>query len=265
MALGRNTYTGSTTVNAGTLQVAGSLASGSALTVGSAGTAAFLVAGQTLGTVTLNGQINLDAGSGVTTISVLNGASTGRLTFGSASTVNITRSTSEFAGRIDGAGILVKAGSPSDTLTLTNGDSNYSGGTSLEGGSIGLGASSTVAGGVITGGPLGTGLLTLSTGTVLNGVGAPQTIHNQFQLGGSISIGGQSLTLSNAGLTAATPVTLTANSTLTIATGVELDVAKSITDGAQTFSLVKAGSGTLTLGSSNTYTGTTTISAGTLG
>jgi fibronectin-binding autotransporter adhesin len=99
---------------------------------------------------------------------------------------------------------------------------------------------------------------------VLNGEGAPREIHNPVQLGGAISVGGQNLTLTDTGLTTSTPVTLAASTTLTVATGVELDIAKSITDGSSTFALVKAGSGTLTLGSSNSYTGITTINAGTL-
>jgi autotransporter-associated beta strand protein len=135
-----NTYTGATTVNAGTLQAGAvnTFAPGSAFTVAS---------GATLNLASFNQTIGSLAGAG----SVALGAAT--LTTGTDNT------STTFSGTISGTGGLTKIGS--GTLALS-GANTYSGGTTLAAGTLTLANNQA----------LGTGALT-TTGSVVayaNGV-----------------------------------------------------------------------------------------------
>ena len=78
-------------------------------------------------------------------------------------------------------------------------------------------------------------------------------------MGGSAPV--KSLTITSDQLTAGA---ITLNGALTATVANASTISGVIANGASTASLVKAGNGTLTLSASNTYTGTTTISAGDL-
>ena len=67
-------------------------------------------------------------------------------------------------------------------------NNTYSGGTSLAGGVLQIGANSTVSGGALVAGPLGTGPLTLSGGT-LQDDGAGRTLANAVILSGNVTLG----------------------------------------------------------------------------
>jgi fibronectin-binding autotransporter adhesin len=168
-----------------------------------------------------------------------------------------------------GAGNLTKTGAGTLTLEVAN---TYTGTTTL---TTGL----TIAGDDAV---FGTSLLILNGGT-LAGDGSPRTFANDVRLSGNSTLGGAS------DLTFVSTLTLSANRTLTINnTGATLfgDVALSnsgtnrrltiagtgsstiggvISNGlAAASSLTKSGTGTLTLTGTNTYSGNTTLSSGTL-
>ncbi|EDY17462.1 autotransporter-associated beta strand repeat protein [Chthoniobacter flavus Ellin428] len=262
---GANTYNGGTTVSGGVLQVnlGGSLAAGSNLTVNSGGTAALNNVGQSLGTVQANGVLNLNAAASTTTATTLNGASSGALALGTAPTTILSVANGAYNGTLTGSGVLTKAGTGADVLTLTNSGSTYTGGTNLTAGTLTLGASSIVTAGSLVSGPIGTGTLAVTAGTTINGQTAAQTIANAVNLNASVVLGGTSLTIDGTGLTSPTSITLLANAS--IAANSTDTFASVVTDGASTFNLTQAGTGTLALtNAASTYKGITTVNSGVL-
>ena len=133
----------------------------------------------------------------------------------------------QFDGAISGSGTLTQMGS--GTLTLTSANS-YAGGTTVATGTLR----------VLSGAALGTGGLTIARGATL-------------RAGDSFAFG-KALVLSNAVQgTGASGIEVDANKTLTVS---------GVISGEG--SLEKTGTGTLVLTGANSYTGLTTISAGTL-
>jgi outer membrane autotransporter protein len=199
-----NTYTGATTVNAGTLQAGAvnTFAPGSAFTV---------VSGATLNLASFNQTIGSLAGAG-------------SVALGSATLTSGTDNTSTtFSGTISGTGSLTKIGS--GTLTLS-GANTYSGGTTLAAGTLRLANDQA----------LGSGALT-TTGSVVDYAN---------------------------GVTIANPIVLNSNTTqLQVATGTATQ-AGVISELNGPRPLEKIGGGTLVLTANNTYSGPTTVSAGTL-
>ena len=147
-------------------------------------------------------------------------------------TVGKNNASSTFGGVLqdsnaNGTLSLTKTGN--GTLTLTN-NNTYSGGTTLGGGLLALGSSSS----------LGSGGLTLNGGTLgLNGI--RESVAALSGAGGSIALGGGTLTTGSANSSTTAAAVISGNG-----------------------SLVKIGTGTQTLAGANTYTGGTTISGGTL-
>ncbi len=212
---GANAYTGSTTINAGTLRVAG----GAAIT----DTAAVTLANVAGATLDLNGAsetIGSLAGGGATGGNVTLGA--GALTTGGSNT------STTYSGIISGTGGLTKAGT--GILTLS-GNNTYTGATTINAGTLQLGAANRIA---------NTSAVTVAGGAMFN-------LNNFAETIGSLAGAG----------------------TVTLGTGT---LATGGNNGTTTYSgvlsgtggLTKQGTGTFTLSGGNTYTGTTTISAGTL-
>ena len=143
---------------------------------------------------------------------------------GTTSTIDTNGLGATWSGELSGAGSLAKAGA--GTLALT-GINTYSGGTTINQGTIAVNAD--------TGLGAATGPLTFNGGTLQFG--------NSFDL--SLS---RAITLSGGGGTFDTN-----GNTSTISQGIQ---------GAG--GLTKAGAGALTLSGPNTYTGATTVAAGTL-
>ncbi len=231
----------SSTTFSGVISGAGSfvkLGSGS-LTLTGANTFAgpFILQG---GTVAVNARAALGAGS-----TFFNGGSLqslNALTISTPATLQAgggTVDTNGFAttlsGAIDGAGAFTKIGT--GTLSLS-GVNSYAGNTTLSAGTVQLGNAAAI--------PSGTG-----KGNV--------TVNGTLDLGGnSITVNG----LSGAGVVTnsqGTAVTFTvgANDQSSVFSGI-------IQNGTGAVALTKTGAGALTLNQANTYTGTTTISSGTI-
>ena len=268
---GANTFTGAATVSNGTLELQGGNAIGDTTAVIVNATASPAAAGnllvsaaETIGSLSGNGgTVVLDAG----------------LTTGDAS--NTT-----YAGVISGAGSLTKQGTGTFTLTGAN---TYSGGTvinagTLEGNTTSLQgdivanaagtllftqpANGTYAGaisgaGVVT--KAGAGTLTL-TGDNSGHSGTTNLNGGTVSIGAATNIGTGTLafdggTLNTTGaLTLANAVTLGAGGG-TVLTGADTTLSGVISGAG---ALVKTGAANLTLSGANTYSGGTTVSAGTL-
>ena len=262
-----NTYTGATTVSAGTLKAGSTQAFG----VNSAVTMAN-VSGATLDITGFNNSIGSLTGGGTTGGNVTLGAAT--LTIGGDNS-----SPAVYAGVISGTGALTKTGT--GTLTLS-GNNTYSGLTTISPGTLKLGA----AGGA-TNTPLGTTGTgtTVASGAVLDLNGFTLGTAEALTLNGTGVSSGGALTNSSASAASYSGlITLGSASSIVASTGdINITNAGTITGatfgltlggtgngsvasiiGTSSGTLTKSGTGTWTLSGANTYSGLTTISQGTL-
>jgi fibronectin-binding autotransporter adhesin len=275
---GSNTYTGATLISGGTLQIGaggdrGSLFAGGVLTNNATlafnrsdsvvqavdfagaigGTGALRQVGS--GTLVLNGS-NTYTGTTWIESGVLqlgSGGVSGALSAGGAITNNATlafnRSDTitqgvDFGGAIVGTGQLQQIGS--GTLTL-NGVNAHSGGTTLAAGRLNVNSP----------GALGSGLFTISAGMLDNTSGGTVTLGSnnaQTWAGDFAFVGSSNLNLGTGNITLGSQRIVTVNAGT-------LGVAGTI---AGPYALTKAGQGTLELGGSNTFSGMTSVNAGTL-
>jgi len=203
---------------------------------------------------TIDGQIKnalyADNGSGAQV--VLNGS----VTLNVATDVGGSTAAASFTlnGQVSGLGGLIKQ--TSCVLTL-NGANNYAGGMTLNAGQLNINNGGTG----LTNSAIGTGPLTISGGAMDNTSAADAVLasNNQQNWNGDFSYLGS---LHNLNLGAGT-VTLGSNRQVTVNSNI-LTVGGPIGDSGNGYGLTKAGAGTLALNGVNTYSGGTTISAGTL-
>lgn len=175
-----------------------------------------------------------------------------------------------YNGIISGNGGLVQRG---NGTTILNGQNTYSGGTTPTAGTIGFGADTV---GNVTSGPIGAGPLflapelpnTTGSGTVL-AFGGARTIANPLQYPSATN--NQTLIVGGTNdLTFSGPFTLNGddgsgtftNRTLQVANTALTTISGVISGNG--FGLIKTGNGTLALSNTETYTGPTAISNGTL-
>jgi fibronectin-binding autotransporter adhesin len=280
-----NTYTGLTTVSGGELDLgktSGINAIGGNITIGDGtgtDTLKLLAANQIAdtATVTMNNAGGVfDLNGNAETIGGLSGTSSGAsITLGSGTlTINQTTTTS-FAGVISGTGGLTKSGTGSLTLSGTN---SYDGLTTVSAGILniqnaaalgGTGTGTTVSGGATL--QLQGGLTFDPEALTISGTGAAG------QNGALVNVSGTNNYSGLLTLGAATTISSDGSGTLNLTntgtitgptfgltlTGTGNGSISSII-GTTSGTLTKSGTGTWTLFGANTFTGTTTVSAGTL-
>jgi fibronectin-binding autotransporter adhesin len=157
-------------------------------------------------------------------------------------------------GAIDGSGALSKTGGGTLVLSSTN---TYSGGSSLLLGTVAIGNDSA----------LGSGAVNLAGGQLRATSGASRTIGNTILISADTTFGtlASEKSLTFTGNTTLSGGTRTLNVQLGSTVNTEkLTFSGAIGDGGNGFGITKTGNGTLNISGSNTYTGTTTVSAGTL-
>jgi len=255
---GANTYTGATAISAGTLQLGATNAapSGSAVTV--SGGATFDLRGFSDGIGSLAGA--------------------GTVTSGAAGAVTLTaggnNGSTTFSGVIlNGSGTVALTKTGTGTLTLS-GANTYGGTTTVSAGVLdvqnntALGATAgatTVAGGAalqVDGSGLVVAEPVTLNGTGIAGGGALRQLANTNTWSGTITLGSAARVNADAGtLTVSGGIT---NGGFPLTVGGAGNTTISTTAISGTGGLTKDGTGTVTLSASNTYTGTTTVSAGSL-
>ena len=297
---GANTYTGTTTISVGVINMGNNLAlQNSTVDVGSNNNAVTFAAGITAPTLGgLQGSGNLvltTAASQAATLTVGNNNSTttysgilsgtGGLTKAGTGTLTLSSTTSSFTGNISITGGTLLATGATGGLNPTTGalgnpqaasrTITVGSGTFLNFGANDIlgNASSTVAvktivnGGTITNnGDFFTtlGPVDLNGGTI-NSIGGANASSPSFLLNGTVTVGGSAVsTISGSGafsqMALATTATTFDVADATSSSSSDLNVSVALQGGA----LTKSGVGTMTLSGINTYTGTTTVSAGTL-
>ena len=254
-----NAYAGSTVVNAGTLLISGtgSLAGGGAVL-----NAGLLQVGSNTalgsGTLTLNsGQLSSDGataralsnpvvfGGNVALGDPLNNGSltlAGAVNLGGSSPVLTINSPVTISGLVTNGG-LTKTGS---ATLLLSGSNTYAGGTTLTAGVLQVGNNAA----------LGSGTVALNAGQFSSSGAAAYALSNPVVVGGNVTLGDP---LNNGGLTFSGAVGL-GGATQTLTVDSPVTISGLVTNGG----LTKTGSGTLVLTNYNTFSGPTTINAGTI-
>ena len=174
-----------------------------------------------------SGSITFDGGTLETTAALTDAAAIDLNTTG---TLNNGGNNDTLSGVIDGPGSITFTGSGATTLS---GNNTYTGGTTVDAGTLD----------VASGGALGDGALTVASGATTN-LANPAQIITGLNGAGTLNLNGDTLITTDSG-----------NDTFSGVIG-----ETSGTTGA----LVMDGSGSLTLSGANTYTGGTTVDAGTL-
>ncbi len=297
---GVNTYTGATTIDAGTLALSssGSIANSSEVAIATGGT--FDISGTTSGTL-------------ITTLADSAAGQAGTVNVGTQ-TLTISNGSSTFSGAITGTtgGLTVSGGvqtlagvsSYSGATTITGGTLNLTGTNSIAaasavtidaGGTLGLGENAqTITAINLNGGTIEGGLLAgtiASSGGTINGVGGSAAVNAQSGIttlsgtntytgattvssGATLDLGSVSQTIAVLNGAAGSTVTNATNPTkltgsaspvLTIDNGGTFAgvIANGTPSGVTTTTGVNVTGGTLTLSGANTYTGATTIGSNT--
>ncbi|HUK22511.1 MAG TPA: autotransporter-associated beta strand repeat-containing protein [Gemmatimonadales bacterium] len=253
-----NTYTGATTVSAGTLKlgIANAISATSDLTVAALATFDLSGFNEAVGSLAGAGTVTNSAAGAVTLTSGADNAST------------------LFSGLIqNGTGAVAITKTGTGTLTLS-GSNTYTGLTTVNAGVLDV-QSSTALGAAGTGATVANGAalqvdgsgLSIADPVTLNGTGiaaggALRNITGSNTWSGPITLGSASRINADAGtLTISNNITGAAQA-LTLGGAGSIVVSGVI--GTTTGSVTKDGSGTVTLSGNNTYTGNTVVSAGTL-
>ena len=248
---GANTFGGGLTLSAGTLNLNSATAPGNGSITITGGTLDN-TSGTSL-TLTNNNTQSWNGDFAFTGTKDLN-MGTGTVALGASRTVTVNGGNLTVGGIISGTSFsLTKTGAGA---LILGGANSYTGGTTLSAGTLAINNSGS--GGTTS--AIGTGTLTISGGTLDNTSGSTMTLstNNVQNWNGDFAFTGTNdLNLGNGA------VTMNANRIVTV-NGGNLTVGGAISGSTASFTLTKAGAGTLILGGANTYTGATTVSAGTL-
>ena len=243
-----NSYSGPTTLNAGTLNINNASALGSGTFTIEGGT----INNSTAAAITLanNNAQNINGNFTFTGTQALN-LGAGSVTLGVNTVITVTASTLTEGGNItdNGSGFgITKAGAGALTLSGSN---SYAGPTTLNAGTLNLNNSAA----------LGTGTLIIAGGTINNNSAGAITLNNNAEnWNASFAFTGtQQLNLGSGGIVLGVTPTATVNGN---ATNGVLTAGGTISDGGLGLGITKAGTGTLVLSGTNTFTGPVTINAG---
>ncbi|MNR79941.1 Outer membrane protein B precursor [compost metagenome] len=298
---GSNTYTGGTNINGGTLALgAGASLNASGVVNLAAGATFDLSAGngtQSFGTLFGNGSIYLGANSlriGGLTNGTFSGSigGTGGLIKEGPGTTSLTGSNTYSGGTlINGGTLAIAAGgslAASGAVTLTAAGTSFdisAGGNQAIGQLNGVaGATVNLGGNTLTLGGAGNGNydgMIAGTGRLVKNGNGIQTLSGANTFSGGVTLNAGGLKLGNNGalgagaLTVARSASIDASTALNVgndislASGTALNLlgSNALTLGGPIYGLggiLKSGAGTLTLTGANSYTGGTTINAGTL-
>ena len=244
---GVNTYTGDTTISAGTLEIggAGQLGSGSyAGAISNSGIFEYnSSAAQTLSGVISGAGSVLKDNTGTLTLTANNNFSGGTTVDGGTLQLTVD-------GRIGNGGLTVNNGG---TFSIANDDFNSLGGaiTVNEGGTLSTDSTGNNAHNI--------GAITLNGGTLTSS--GNTWSQGNWIFNGDVTVGGSALSTISGLAVGSQPSGGTFNVDDSVAgASTDLLVSADITLG----SLTKTGTGTMELTGANTYSGTTTVSAGTL-
>ena len=295
-----NTYAGATAVNAGTLQAgaANAFSAVSAFTVASGATLDLASLNQTIGSLAGAGSVTLGSATlttnGDNTSTIFSGtiAGTGGLTKIGAGTLTLSGASTYSGATAVNAGTLqagaANAFSAASAFTVASGAAldlnsfNQTIGSLAGAGSVTLGSAtlttngdntSTTFSGVISGSgslaKIGGGTLVLSGANTYSGgttlAAGTLRLENDQALGtGALTTTGSVVDYAN-GVTIANPIVVNSNTTqLSVTTGTATQ-AGVISELNGPRPIEKIGAGTLVLTAANTYSGATTITAGTAG
>lgn len=189
----------------------------------------------------------------------------GAISSGSAGNKEIAFSSNIASSQIAATGVI--SNGPSGTVSVSkagangililSGNNSYSGGTTLTAGTLYVNHASA----------LGTGVLTISGGTIGSTAGSAISINNAVTWGANVAVGGtQTLTLAGTQtLTGSRSIALTGAGTLPVNVS-NLAISGVIDDGVNTYNLTTTGGpgigAVLTLSGANTYGGTTNVNGG---
>lgn len=262
---GANTFTGGVTLSAGTLNI------NNASALGAAG-GTFVISGgsidNTSGTaittssypLSINGNFTFIGGRGTThDLNFGTGATTLGTAAGTSRTITSNQGTLTLGGVIANgttASSIVKAGLGALTLSGAN---TFTGGVTLNAGTLNINNAAALGN--------ASGTFVINGGFIDNTTGAAITTgNNPLTINANFSFNGGAGTTHDLNLgTGATTLGTAAGTSRTINTdGGLLTLGGAIANGTTANSIVKTGPGVLSIGGTNTYTGTTTVNGGTL-